>query len=175
MSRPYSSTRTVAAKSSPGAVGGTYLVLPSGQPTGLAPLRALTQSPGDSEFLIAWVTNLITAGGYRVTPDDSRRIAQGVTALLRLAPQHRSLSELRAFLGQRDAAGAGAHLERWCRGGALGWAFDGEEDRVRLDAPFLGFDMTALLDDAGCARAGDGVSLPSRGGVGGRPPARCRH
>ena len=129
------------------ALGGTYLVLPSGQPTGLAPLRALTQSPGDSEFLIAWVTNLITAGGYRVTPDDSRRIAQGVTALLRLAPQHRSLSELRAFLGQRDAAGAGAHLERWCRGGALGWAFDGEEDRVRLDAPFLGFDMTALLDD----------------------------
>src|ERR1700744_5400406 len=76
------------------ALGGTYLVLPSGQPTGLAPLRALTQSPGDSEFLIAWVTNLITAGGYRVTPDDSRRIAQGVTALLRLAPQHRSLSEL---------------------------------------------------------------------------------
>ena len=80
-------------------------------------------------------------------PDDSRRIAQGVRTLLRLPPQHRSLSELRAFLGQQNVAGAGAHLERWCAGGALGWAFDGEEDQVRLEAPFLGFDMTALLDD----------------------------
>jgi type IV secretion system protein VirB4 len=129
------------------ALGGTYLVLPSGTPTGMAPLRALTDSPGDVEFLIGWVTNLITAGGYSVTPDDSRRIAQGVTSLLRLPPLHRSLSELRAFLGQRDAAGAGAHLERWCGGGSLGWAFDGEEDHVSLEAPFLGFDMTALLDD----------------------------
>ena len=130
------------------AVGGTYLVLPSGRPTGLAPLRALTASPDDAEFLVGWISNLIAAGGYRITPDDTRRIAQGVTALLRLPPQHRSLSELRAFLGQRDAAGAGAHLERWCSGGSLGWAFDGTEDRVSLDAPFLGFDMTALLDDA---------------------------
>ena len=130
------------------ALGGIYLVLPSGRPTGLAPLRALTASPGDTEFLIGWVTNLITAGGYRVKPDDTRRIAQGVSALLRLPPQHRSLSELRAFLGQRDAAGAGAHLERWCWGASLGWAFDGPEDNLNLAAPFLGFDMTALLDDA---------------------------
>jgi type IV secretion system protein VirB4 len=129
------------------ALGGTYLVLPSGRPTGMAPLRALTRSSGDVAFLIGWVTNLITAGGYSVTPDDRRRIAQGVTALLRLPPLRRSLSELRAFLGQQDAAGAGAHLERWCGGGSLGWAFDGEEDHVSLEAPFLGFDMTALLDD----------------------------
>jgi hypothetical protein len=34
------------------------------------------------EFLIGWVTHLIRAGGYNVLPDDSRRIAQGVRALL---------------------------------------------------------------------------------------------
>jgi type IV secretion system protein VirB4 len=130
------------------ALGGTYLVLPSGRPTGLAPLWALSPSREDTEFLIGWVSNLITAGGYRVTPDDMRRIAQGVSALLRLPPDNRSLAELRAFLGQRDAAGAGAHLDRWCRGASLGWAFDGPEDRISLAAPFLGFDMTALLDDA---------------------------
>jgi type IV secretion system protein VirB4 len=129
------------------ALGGTYLVLPSGRPSGMAPLRALTNSPNDIEFLISWVTNLITAGGYSVTPDDRRRIAQGVTSLLRLPPSHRSLSELRAFLGQRDAIGAGAHLERWCSDGPLGWAFDCEADHINLEAPFLGFDMTALLDD----------------------------
>ena len=129
------------------ALGGTYLVLPSGQPTGMAPLRALSDTPQDRDFLIGWVTHLIRAGGYSVLPDDSRRIAQGVRTLLRLPQQHRSLSELRAFLGQQNVAGAGAHLERWCAGGALGWAFDGREDQIRLEAPFLGFDMTALLDD----------------------------
>jgi type IV secretion system protein VirB4 len=129
------------------AVGGTYLVLPSGQPTGLAPLRALTLDPRDVEFLTGWVSGLITASGYVTTPDDERRISQGVKALLKLPPQHRSLAELRAFLGQKDTSGAGARLEKWCSGGALGWAFDGDDDSVRLDAPFLGIDMTALLED----------------------------
>jgi len=129
------------------ALGGTYLVLPSGEPTGMAPLRALTDSPEDRVFLINWVTSLIRAGGYEIQPDDHRRIILGVSALLRLAPIDRSLSELRAFLGQKDKNGAGAHLERWCASGTLGWAFDGDEDRVDLSTPFLGFDMTALLDD----------------------------
>jgi type IV secretion system protein VirB4 len=129
------------------AVGGTYLVLPSGEPTGMAPLRALSASPADTDFLIGWVRALIASEGYVPTPEDNRRIAQGVTALLGLPPEHRSLAELRAFLGQRDQAGAGAHLDRWCAGGALGWAFDGEHDQVDLTAPFIGFDMTRLLDD----------------------------
>ena len=47
------------------ALGGTYLVLPSGQPTGMAPLRALSDTPQDREFLIGWVTHLIRAGGYK--------------------------------------------------------------------------------------------------------------
>ena len=35
----------------------------------------------------------------------------------------------------------------WCAGRALGWVLDNDEDQVSLDAPFLGFDMTAVLDD----------------------------
>lgn len=130
------------------AVGGRYLALPQGKPTGLAPLRALSGAPQDVAFLSRWVAGLIAADGYHLRPDDRRRISQGVAALLRLAPEHRSLSELRAFLGQSNMEGAGAHLDRWCAGGALGWAFDGDADHVSLDAPFLGFDMTAVLDDA---------------------------
>ncbi len=130
------------------ALGGTYLVLPSGRPSGLAPLRALTDSREDIGFLSRWIAGLIAAGGYTLTREDEKRIAQGLSAMMRLAPAERSLSELRAFLGQADLDGAGARLEKWCRGkGELGWAFDGEADRVSLDAPFLGFDMTALLDD----------------------------
>ena len=55
---------------------------------------------------------------------------------------------MRVFLGQRDPEGIGARLERWCRGGPLGWVLDGEDDTIGLEAPALGFDMTDVLDDA---------------------------
>ena len=129
------------------ALGGTYLVLPSGEPSGLAPLKALDGSPSNIAFLKRFVTTLIDPAGGGMTPDAERRLEQGLIALMRLPPEHRSLSELRAFLGQSDAEGPGARLEKWCAGRALGWAFDNDVDRVSLCAPFLGFDMTAVLDD----------------------------
>jgi len=55
---------------------------------------------------------------------------------------------LRAFLGQSDPEGPGAKLDRWCKGGSLGWVLDNDADTVSLDAPFLGFDVTSFLDDA---------------------------
>ena len=129
------------------ALGGTYLVLPSGAPSGLAPLKALDGSPGNIAFLKRFVTTLIDPLGEGMTPDAERRLEQGLIAMMRLPPEDRSLGELRAFLGQSDAAGPGARLEKWCAGRALGWAFDNDADHVSLDAPFLGFDMTAVLDD----------------------------
>ena len=129
------------------ALGGTYLVLPSGAPSGLAPLKALDGSPGNIAFLKRFVTTLIDPTGKGMTPDAERRLEQGLLALMQLPPEHRSLGELRAFLGQSDAEGPGAKLEKWCAGRALGWAFDNDADHVSLAAPFLGFDMTAVLDD----------------------------
>lgn len=129
------------------ALGGTYLVLPSGRPTGLAPLRALDATPGNLVFLKALITGLVAADGDELPPDMDRRLDQGLRQVMSLPPEHRSLGELRAFLGQSDAAGPGARLEKWCQGGSLGWVLDNDADDVRLDAPFLGFDMTAVLDD----------------------------
>ncbi len=129
------------------AVGGSYLVAPSGEDTGWAPLRGLSNSPEDVTFLCGWIAGLITKSGYQPTPDDERRIHRGVTSLLKLEPSERSLSELRAFLGQREMAGAGARIDKWCAGKSLGWAFDGPEDQTDLSHPFVGYDMTAVLDD----------------------------
>jgi type IV secretion system protein VirB4 len=94
------------------AVGGSYLRLPSGKPTGLAPLRALASTPEDVAFLTRWVGGLIEAGGHKLRPDDVRRIRQGAMAMLRLEPADRSMSEFRAFLGHADMEGAGAHLAK---------------------------------------------------------------
>lgn len=129
------------------ALGGSYLVLPSGRPSGLAPLKALDASPGNLVFLKQLITGLVAADGAELPPDMDRRLDQGLRQVMSLPPEHRSLGELRAFLGQADANGPGARLEKWCQGGSLGWVLDNDADDVRLDAPFLGFDMTAVLDD----------------------------
>jgi len=66
---------------------------------------------------------------------------------MRLPAPQRSMSALREMLGYADAEGIGARLERWCQGGALGWAFDGPADEVSMTARFVGFDMTDFLEN----------------------------
>jgi len=130
------------------AVGGRYLVVRSGEASGLAPLRGLDDAPASRAFLVKWLKALIVLDGHGpLPPEDDARLARGVSAMLRLPPAMRTLQGLRQFLGWRDPKGAGARLERWCRSGSLGWAFDGERDDVALDAGMVGFDLTAILGD----------------------------
>jgi type IV secretion system protein VirB4 len=129
------------------ATGGTYLVLRRGEPSGLAPLRGLQDSPATRDFLREWVTGLIEGDGKGgISSEEVRRLERGIARQLSYEPQMRSLAGLREFLLHGPVEGAGARLERWCRGNALGWAFDGDVDEVRLDASITGFDMTHLLD-----------------------------
>jgi len=131
------------------AVGGHYLEVRGGRPSGLAPLRGLPDTPESAAFLVDWIAALIRMDEHGpLPPDDDARITRGVAALLRMPPHMRSLAGLRQFLDFRNPMGAGARLERWCRGGSLGWAFDGDDDLVALDAPMVGFDLTAILDNA---------------------------
>jgi type IV secretion system protein VirB4 len=127
------------------ALGGSYLVLPSGEASGLAPLKAL--GPSDVEFLASLITGLVSPD-RPLSPESDRRLTQGLQQIMELDPEHRSFGELRAFMGQADPDGVGARLERWCKGGSLGWVLDNEDDLVALDAGIVGFDMTAVLDDA---------------------------
>jgi len=129
------------------ATGGTYLVLRRGEPSGLAPLRGLKDTPAARDFLREWVTGLIEGDGKGgIASEEARRLERGIARQLSYEPEMRSLAGLREFLLHGPAEGAGARLERWCRGNALGWAFDGDTDAVRLNASITGFDMTYLLD-----------------------------
>jgi type IV secretion system protein VirB4 len=129
------------------ASGGTYLTLCNGQPSGFAPLRALEDTPGNRAFLGALIRQLVTTGVRPLSVQDERAIDEAILSLAPLPPDQRSFTALRSLLGQRDAGGIGARLEKWCRGGALGWALDNDADAVALDARFLGFDMTEVLDN----------------------------
>lgn len=129
------------------ATGGVYLELKRGQPSGLAPLRGLTDEPNSIDFLREWITGLIESDGKGSLPaEENRRLERGIRRQLSYPVEMRSLAGLREFLQHGPEDGAGARLERWCRGSALGWAFDGETDDVELSSSITGFDMTHLLD-----------------------------
>ncbi|MDP3749295.1 MAG: VirB4 family type IV secretion/conjugal transfer ATPase [Phenylobacterium sp.] len=130
------------------ACGGTYLTLRNGQPTGFAPLKALEYTPANQAFLGQLIRKLVTGDGERLPASAERAIDEAIAALAPIPAAARSLAALRALLGQHDADGIGARLERWTRGGALGWVLDNEVDSLAFDARFLGFDMTDLLDNA---------------------------
>ncbi|AHG50098.1 type VI secretion protein (plasmid) [Rhizobium leguminosarum bv. trifolii CB782] len=129
------------------ATGGTYLALRRGVPSGLAPLRGLENTSASRDFLREWIVALIESDGRgAISPEEIRRLNRGVSRQLSFEPDMRSIAGLREFLLHNPAEGAGARLERWCRGSALGWAFDGEVDEVSLEASITGFDMTQLLE-----------------------------
>jgi len=130
------------------ACGGAYLTLRNGEPSGFAPIKALDFTPGATAFLGQLIRQLVGAGERPLSVQEEHAIDEAIVALGPLPPVQRSLSALRALLGQRDAGGVGARLEKWCRGGALGWVLDNDEDALGLDARFLGFDMTHVLDNA---------------------------
>ncbi|CUX71576.1 MULTISPECIES: VirB4 family type IV secretion/conjugal transfer ATPase [Agrobacterium] len=129
------------------ATGGTYLALRRGTPSGLAPLRGLENTAASHDFLREWIVALIESDGRGgISPEENRRLVRGIHRQLSFDPQMRSIAGLREFLLHGPAEGAGARLQRWCRGHALGWAFDGEVDEVKLDPSITGFDMTHLLE-----------------------------
>jgi type IV secretion system protein VirB4 len=128
------------------ACGGAYLALKPGEPTGFAPLKALADAPPDRAFLGALVRQLVSPPDRALTPAEESAIDGAIAALAPMPPAQRSISALRALLGQRDAGGIGARLEPWRRGGPLGWALDGETDALDLEPRLMGFDMTHLFD-----------------------------
>jgi type IV secretion system protein VirB4 len=130
------------------AAGGSYLVLPSGSPSGLAPLHGLTSAAEDVAFIERFVRGLILSDGQgELSADEDQRLRRAVARQMEMPPAMRGLAGIAVMLGQRAKDGAAARLRRWCRGERLGWAFDNEQDDLRMDARMIGFDTTALLRD----------------------------
>lgn len=127
------------------ALGGRYLSLR--HPTGIAPLKALTDSDEDIHHLAQLIRGCISLPTpYEFTSEEDRRLYLGLRGIMALDPEDRWLGDLRAFLGV-SPKGAGARLEKWCRGNEYGWVLDNPRDMVQLDAHVLGFDVTEFLSD----------------------------
>lgn len=133
------------------ALGGAYLNLKAGAPSGMAPLRGLTNTPGNRAFLEhLFATLMMLDGRGALQPTTVTMLRRAVVRQMRLPPEQRSIGAVRAFLGYGQGRD-GERLDRWCRGGADGWLFDNDEDLVRTDAQYVGFDLTALFKHPACA------------------------
>jgi type IV secretion system protein VirB4 len=135
------------------ALGGEYLPLKNGAPTGFNPLQ-LPVTPANVEFMKSWLQNLSAGAASLRRPNLVRETAdldQALRGTLALDPEARRLSRLVEFLDPTDPEGLHARLARWCEScrGDYAWVFDNARDTVvsRLAGrSVIGFDVTEFLD-----------------------------
>ena len=135
------------------ALGGQYLPLKNGTPTGCNPLQLDDSIADNVEFMRHWLRRLVMR-----TPSDTLTVRQeddldqALRGTLKLDLPFRRLSRLSAFLDITDPEGMHARLRKWCASehGDYAWVFDNDRDDV---APLLarhalvGFDVTDFLDN----------------------------
>jgi type IV secretion system protein VirB4 len=134
------------------ALGGEYLALPSGSPTGFNPL-ALEPTPSNVEFLRGWLLALLEASGPSLTVVEREDVAAALAAVMEMPADMRRLSRVIEYLDATRAEGPHARLARWCEvaGGELAWVFDNPSDLIvplLSKAALVGFDVTEFLDHA---------------------------
>ncbi|HLQ13026.1 MAG TPA: VirB4 family type IV secretion/conjugal transfer ATPase [Steroidobacteraceae bacterium] len=133
------------------ALGGEYLPIRNGEPTGFNPLQ-LPPTSDHVEFLKRWLALLVQMpSGRALTVREQADLDQGLLGTLALDRHERRLSRVVEHLDATDPEGVHNRLARWCEvtGGAYAWVFDNAEDTIapRLAGrPVIGFDVTDFLD-----------------------------
>jgi type IV secretion system protein VirB4 len=131
------------------AMGGEYLPLRAGVPTGFNPLQ-LPVTAANTEFLKGWLRSLLR--GAVLSAREESDLEQALRGTLALDASVRRLSRLIEFVDPTRQDGIHARLAPWCQstGGDYAWVFDNAKDSVtrRLSAgsTVIGFDVTEFLD-----------------------------
>ena len=132
------------------ALGGEYVPLTSGVPTGFNPLQ-LPANSGNTEFLKTWLRCLVQPGGAgSLGVRQQEDLDQALAGTMALDAPERRLSRLIEFPDPTDPEGIHARLSPWCESsrGDYAWVFDNPDDLVlpRLEAqPIIGIDVTDFL------------------------------
>jgi type IV secretion system protein VirB4 len=129
------------------ALGGRYLTLEAGKPTGCNPMQR-EPTPARLQFWEQLIRTCIETPALPLMPSDERAIADAIKAVAMMPPALRRFSTVRQNLPKTGVNSLYERLGRWCQGGALGWVFDMADDRLGelCDARVIGFDTTEFLD-----------------------------
>jgi type IV secretion system protein VirB4 len=130
------------------ALGGVYLPLKPGEPTGFNPLQ-LEPTAGNVEFQKGWL-RMLARGSAPLTTREQADLDQALRGTLALERPARRLSRLIEFTDPTRADGIHARLARWCEsaGGEYAWVFDNTVDSVvpQIEGrTTIGFDVTHFL------------------------------
>jgi type IV secretion system protein VirB4 len=133
------------------AIGGTYLPLKNGVPTGFNPLQLPPTAP-NIEFLKSWLRALVR-GSSPLSVREEGDLDHALMGTLSLDPKVRRLSRLIEFTDATRAEGVQPRLARWCEstGGHYAWVFDNPVDSLvgqLSEAALFGVDVTDFLDHA---------------------------
>lgn len=134
------------------ALGGQYLPLALGQPTGMNPL-ALEPTAANRLFLLELLRQLVQQPGESLSARQEDDLEQALAGALALPPSARRLSRVLEHLDSTDAQGLYPRLARWCEiaAGEFAWVFDNPTDQIvplLARAATLGFDVTQFLGHA---------------------------
>jgi type IV secretion system protein VirB4 len=136
------------------ALGGVYLPLTTGTPTGFNPLT-LDPTPLHLDFLKAWLRTLVRRSptDESLSAREAADLDQALRATLQLERSDRRLSRLIEYLDPTDPEGLFARLAPWCAStaGDLAWVFDNDADTVLPQLhrhTILSFDVTDFLSHA---------------------------
>lgn len=125
------------------ALGGKYLALTNGEPSGLNPFQLEPNEP-NFQFLEQLVGMLVASDGYTLTAGDIATLSTAVRTVMRFPKEVRRLSRLPENMTDRNLI---KRVERWCVGGPLAWVFDNETDAVDFTThQTYGIDGTSFLD-----------------------------
>ncbi|ANY14723.1 VirB4 family type IV secretion/conjugal transfer ATPase [Bordetella pseudohinzii] len=136
------------------ALGGTYLRLRDGRPTGLNPLL-MPASEGNLQFLEVFLQTLVRMPGQTLTAQQQAALSQALRTVMRMPPALRRLTTVLQNLTECDRAQEALvrRLARWCGDdgagsqGALWWVFDNAQDLVDFEhCTNHGIDGTELLE-----------------------------
>lgn len=141
------------------AIGGKYLAIKNGQPTGFNPFQ-MEPDKANNNFLEGLVKFLVTRDGNRVTADEEQRIASAVQTVMAMPRELRRLSIVLQNITEGTAKterenSVVRRLAKWCvddgygKRGALWWVLDNAQDTIDFTThSSYGFDGTDFLDNA---------------------------
>lgn len=134
------------------AMGGKYLALENGKPTGFNPFQ-MEPTEENVLFLEKLVTKLVSDNHQRITTSDELRISHAVRTVMRMPVALRRLTTVTQNMTEGMDKGEKENsvvkrLHKWCQGGSLGWVLDNPTDLLNFTTHTIyGFDGTAFLDN----------------------------
>lgn len=134
------------------AVGGKYLPLETGKPTGFNPFQ-LPDNNENRKFVRQWLHDLLRGDDYGINFNDEREIDKAIEVLYNHDQKDRRLSIFQQGLpnpiSDDERPSVRQRLEKWCGNGQYGWVFDNAEDTLDVSQyNIYGFDVTNFLDIA---------------------------